>query len=90
MRAPSEKYSVLNVAIKRKPKTRQSTGSLNSQTNKRKPNFQTSLEKAKREELDEVDDFLSPRVDVEKSMKFKSIRYKKSPGPKQDWNCNFI
>jgi hypothetical protein len=23
-------------------------------------------------------------------MKFKSIKYKKGQGPKQDWDCNFI
>jgi hypothetical protein len=37
-----------------------------------------------------VDEFLAPKIDIEKSMKFKQIKYKDSPGPKQDWDCNFI
>ena len=32
---------------------------------------QTNLEKARQEELNEVDEFLAPKIDIEKSMKFK-------------------
>jgi hypothetical protein len=46
--------------------------------------------KARQDEINEVDDFLAPTIDIEKSMKYGSLRYKKNQGPKQDWNYNML
>lgn len=33
---------------------------------------------------------MDPQIDIEKSMKYGTMRYKKNQGPKQDWNCNML
>jgi hypothetical protein len=55
---------------------------LNDGTGNIRTSKQTSLEKARREEIEDVAEFLSPKIDLENSLKYKSLKYKVSPGPK--------